>query len=232
MAQQINLFSPLFLRKRKHFSAVTMLQSLAVLLVGILAFYGYAVYQVQSLQRTAAETAATLKTQADLVANLSREFSLQGRSRLLDEETSRLTTRLKQGEELLTLLRTGGLGNTTGFSRYLSALARQGTPGVWLTGVTVAGDEASLQLNGRAQHADLVPNYIRALHKEEVMRGRRVAELRLTAREQQAAAASVTGGAPAVPTQGGAAAVPPAGAVPATTRYVEFSIIATREAAK
>lgn len=225
MAQQINLFSPLFLKKRKHFSALTMLQALGVLLVGILAFYGYAVYQVRALQRTAADTAATLKTQSELVAQLTREFSPQGRSRMLEDEATRLDARIKQREDLLALLRTGGLGNTAGFSRYLSALARQITPGVWLTGVTVGGDETSLLLNGRAQHADLVPAYIRALSKEEVMRGRRVAELRLTSREQQAPAVTAA--------PGGAAAAPAAPPPPAEPlRYVEFSLSALREGAK
>jgi hypothetical protein len=231
MAQQINLFSPLFLKKRKHFSAATMLQALAVILVGIVGFYGYAVYQVRGLQRTAADTAATLRIQSEQVASISKEFSPQGRSRLLEEEAARLNARLKQREDLLVLVRTGGLGNTTGFSRYLFALARQGTPGVWLTGVTVAGDEASLLLNGRALHADLVPTYIRALNKEEVMRGRRVSELRMTAREQQATATAAPGGATgSAPAAGGAAATPQG--APAPMRYVEFNIIATREAGK
>ena len=233
MAQQINLFSPLFLHKRKHFSAATMLQSLAVILVGILAFYGYAGYQVRTLQRTAADTAASLKTQSGLVANMTKEFSPQGRSRLLEEEAVRLGARLKQREDLLATVRTGGLGNSTGFSRYLSALARQSMPNVWLTGATVAGDEASLLINGRALHADLVPAYIRALNKEEVMRGRRVSELRMTAREQQASGTAAPGGTSAsAPAATAGAAASTQGATSPAMRYVEFNIIATREATK
>ncbi len=44
MSQQINLFNPLFLKRRKHFSAVTMAQALGVLIVGLAAFYGFARY--------------------------------------------------------------------------------------------------------------------------------------------------------------------------------------------
>jgi len=117
------------------------------------------------------------------------------------------------------MLRTGGLGNTDGFARYLGALARQTVPGVWLTGFTIGGDEAEIQIQGKVLQPDLVPVYIRALNKEEVMRGRRVSDLRLTAREEQAAPTTSAPGAnpsatPAVP----AAAV----------RYVEFSISAVR----
>jgi hypothetical protein len=69
----------------------------------------------------------------------------------------------------------------------------------------------------------LVPTYIRALNREEVMRGRRVAEMRLTAREEKEAPVTAAPGANA-PGPGAAAPKPPA----APLRYVEFSIIAVR----
>jgi hypothetical protein len=224
MAQQINLYNPIFLRKRKHFSAVTMLQALGLLLGGILAFYGYALHESRALARVADDTRKQLQAQSEQVGQLTREFSPQGRSKLLEEEVARAAARLKQREELLAVLRTGGLGNTEGFARYLAAFARQPMAGVWLTGFTIGGDESELQLNGRVLHSDLVPAYLRALNKEEVMRGRRVAEMRLTAREEKDVPVAV---APAAGTPVGtpAAAKPPA---TTTLRYVEFSISAVR----
>jgi hypothetical protein len=216
MAQQINLFNPIFLRQKKHFSAVTMLQALGLLLGGILAFYGYTLRETQALARVAEETGRQLKAQSEQVVQLTLEFSPQGRSKMLSDELGRMTTRLKQREDMLSVLRTGGLGNTEGFARYLSAFARQSMVGVWLTGFTIGGDEAELLLTGRVLHPDLVPAYIRALNREEVMRGRRVAELRLTAREERDAPGTVAPGA-------GAAAVPSV-----ARRYVEFNISAVR----
>lgn len=219
MAQQINLFNPAFRRQRKHFSAVTMLQTLAVLLVGIVAFYGYTTHETSTLARVADEAGKQFKAQAAQVAKLTQEFSPQGRSRMLEEEVTRAAVRLKQREEMLALLRTGGLGNTEGFARYLAAFARQPLAGVWLTGFSIGGDETELLLNGRVLHAELVPAYIRALNREEVMRGRRVAELRLTAREVRDAAGTAAPGAPAAE---------PA----APTRYIEFNLTALRDAKK
>ncbi len=219
MSQQINLYNPIFLQKRKYFSAVTMLQALGLLLGGILAFYGYALMESRALTRVAEDTRKQLQAQSEQVGRLTREFSPQGRSKLLEDELARATVRLKQREDLLSVLRTGGLGNTDGFARYLGALARQTIPGVWLTGFTISGDEAELRLSGRVLHSDLVPAYIRALNKEEVMRGRRVAELRLTAREERDAGVTAAPGTnPAV------APKPPA----APLRYVEFSLSAVR----
>ena len=149
MAQQINLFNPIFLKQKKYFSAVTMLQALALLLAGIVAFYGYAFHESRTLARVADDTRKQLQSQSEQIGKLTREFSPQGQSKLLEEEVARMSARLKQRQELLAMLRTGGLGNTDGFARYLSALARQTVPGVWLTGFTIGGDEAELQLTGR-----------------------------------------------------------------------------------
>ena len=219
MAQQINLFNPIFLTQKKYFSAVTMLQALALLLGGILVFYGYTLRETQALARVAEDTGRQLKAQSEQVARLTQEFSPQGRSKMLADELARATARLKQREEMLSVLRTGGLGNTDGFARYLSAFARQSMSGVWLTAFTIGGDESELLVTGRVLQADLVPAYIRALNREQVMRGRRIAELRLTAREERDAAGTAAPGA-------GPAAAPAA----APRRYVEFNLTAVRGA--
>lgn len=219
MAQQINLFNPVFLKQKRYFSAVTMLQALGLLLGGVLAFYGYVLYESHSRARQAADATRQLAVQSEQVARLTREFSPQGRSRLLQDELGRASARLKQREELMAVLRTGGLGNTSGFARYLTAFARQPVGGVWLTGFSISGDEIELVLSGRVLQPDLVPAYIRALNREDVMRGRRVSELRLTAREERDPAGTAAPGGSAGP-----AAKPPA----APARYVEFSLIALR----
>ena len=42
MSQQINLFNPLFLEKKKYFSAVTMTQALGLIVLGMAGFYTFA----------------------------------------------------------------------------------------------------------------------------------------------------------------------------------------------
>jgi Tfp pilus assembly protein PilN len=223
MAQQINLFNPIFLQQKKHFSAVTMLQALGLLFAGIVVFYGYALFETRALTRVAEDSRRQLQTQSEQVAKLTREFSPQGRSKALQDELTRAAAQLKQREDLIAMLSTGALGNTEGFARYLSALARQNLAGVWLTGFNVSGDEVELRLSGRVLYPDLVPAYVRALNREEVMRGRRIAEMRLTAREERAAPVTAAPGASAADSAA-AAAKPPA----APQRYVEFEITAVR----
>lgn len=218
MAQQINLFNPVFLKQKKYFSAVTMLQSLGLVIAGVLAFYGYTLYSTQVQSRIAANSAQQLAAQSQQVAGLAG----QGRNRMLQDELAQARARLKQREETLGLLRTGGLGNTAGFARYMTALAHEQVGGVWLTGFSISGDEAELHLTGRVLQADLVPAYLRALNREEVMRGRRIAELRLTAREERDSSTAAPGANPQ------AAGDPAQAAAP--NRYVEFNLIALRSA--
>jgi hypothetical protein len=221
MAQQINLFNPVFLKQKKYFSAVTMLQSLGLVIAGVLAFYGYTLYSTRMQSRVAADSVQQLASQTQQVAVLAS----QGKSRLLQDELARADARLKQREDTLGLLRTGGLGNSAGFARYLTALAHESVGGVWLTGFSISGDEAELHLSGRVLQADLVPSYLRALSREEVMRGRRIAELRLTAREERDSGTAAPGANPQPAGENSAASTK------APSRYVEFSLIALRSAA-
>ena len=218
MSQQINLYNPAFLRQKKYFSARTMVQALALIACGIAAFTGYAAFQVKALAQITADSDRQLAVQRAQLAALTKELGGQGKGTLLDE-LARAEAQVKSRRELLASLQTGVLGNVQGFSRYLAAFARQQSQGVWLTGISLGGDENDLLVRGRVLRAELLPPYLRALSHEEVMRGRRVTELRLSASQDPAAAVA--------PGQPGAAS--PASAAPRRpTRFVEFSLLAPR----
>ena len=56
MAQQINLFNPVFLKQKRHFSAAAMAQAAGLIAIGVLAIYALQVRQTRSLERVASET--------------------------------------------------------------------------------------------------------------------------------------------------------------------------------
>lgn len=230
MSQQINLFNPVFLRKKKYFSAVTMLQALGLIAVGTIAFAGYAAYKVQVLAAAAAQSEQQFAAQRTQFAALAKELGPQGSGGLLADEIAKSEARLNARRDLLTTLRTGELGNVEGFSKYLAAFARRRVDGVWLTALSVGGDENDMVVRGRALRPELVPSYLRALNGEEVMRGRHVTELSLTANRETTGAPIP--GSPTGSTQGAPASM--ASQPHAPTRYIEFSFVAPRnpEAAK
>lgn len=220
MAQQINLYNPIFLKQRKYFSAQTMVQALALIVFGTLLVYVYAVYHAGTMERLAEETEKQALQQREQLTRLGTDLSPQGRSKLLDEEIAKLDKQVKDRRELLASMRSGALGNSEGFSRQFVAFARQAIPGVWLTGFTLGGDSDELSVRGRVLYPDLVPAYIRALSHEDAMRGRRVAELKLVAHEATAQKAGANTGN----TPGKADLRQP-------SRYVEFSLNAPRRLA-
>lgn len=182
MTQQINLYNPIFLKQEKYFSARTMAQALALLLLGLVALYGYAFLQTVSAQY-AAETSAQLEQYVLLSAKLSP----QAQSKALEAEVARLEAEMKARQETLAALGSGVLGNTAGISEFLAAFGRRSMDGVWLTAFDIGEGGNDLNLTGRVLHADLVTAYLRALSEEPVMRGRRVTQMKLLARTEPAA---------------------------------------------
>jgi len=195
MSQQINLFNPLFMHEEKYFSARTMAQNLGLIALGLLAFYVYALVQTRDLESLAAGYGRQLATQRDQFVSLGA----QGRGKLLEAEVSRLETEVKARRDMLSMLQGGGLGNTDGFSRYFAAFARHPMRGVWLTGFSVADNGNVLNIRGRVLHPDLVPEYLKSLNQDDVMRGRLVTELKLVARDESDTRRRAAAGANAGP---------------------------------
>lgn len=98
----------------------------------------------------------------------------------LADEVRRMEARLELQRELLVALETGGIGNTEGFSKYLTALARRRVEGVWLTGIHVTAVDGQIGLSGQMIRPDLLPVYIRELKTDEVLRGQGFAALDLS----------------------------------------------------
>lgn len=207
MSQQLNLFNPVFLRQKKYFSAVTMAQCLGIVLVALIAMYGFQRWQLVGLESQLVEAEAQFKT----VQRQLTEFGAAKRSpsKALEDEATRLEAQVKAQEALLARLDGDELGNTDGFSRYLNALARQTVAGVWITGFTATGTEGPLMIRGRLLQPELLATYLRMLNREDSLRGHGFAELQLTTHEEKAQTAN-----------GQAAAA----------RYVEFTLGATKPA--
>jgi type IV pilus assembly PilN-like protein len=209
MSQQINLFNPIFLKQKKHFSARTMLQGLLLIIGAVAAVYVLQVYQLSALRTQE----RGMRLQADQVTQRLASAGGDPRAagaKALEDEIRSAESELKTLQELAGALQTEARSGNEGFSRYLAAFARQPVSGLWLTGFTVVGDD--LELRGRALKAELLPVFIRRLSREDVLRGKAFSEVSVTAQ----AAAQKAGPAQ----QAGASQVP--------QRYVEFSL-ATRD---
>ena len=179
MSQQINLFNPIFMKQRKYFSLLTMLQALGMIIVGSLFFYGYANYQVDQLGQQSVESSKRYNSEQARLARYTAEFSPQLVNQALQDEVRRLEKQVIDQAELIEIIKSGAVGNTTGYSEYMRAFSRQVVQGLWLTGFSVTGDATQISLSGAVLSPELLPTYIQRLGKEGIMQGKTFSTLQM-----------------------------------------------------
>jgi hypothetical protein len=221
VSQQINLFNPIFLKQKKIFTAVPMVEALGVIVAGALLLNWYAVQNVGELEKEAAAGKAILAKREQRLNQAKAQFAPRTKDPTLAAQVTAAEAELKALHDVTSVLQGGALGNTAGYAEYFRALSRQNVNGLWLTGVSINGAGNDIGVQGRAMQATLIPNYIARLTGERVMRGKTFASLDIGRPDAAAPATSA-----AVP---GAAAAP----APAAAPFVEFSLQSTvQEAAK
>ena len=229
MSQQINLFNPIFLKQKKTFSAVNMLDALALLLAGVAAFYAYASIESLNLDRQSVETARQYNLSKARLVESSARYAPKKIDAGLEAEVNHLQAQVNERKAALDSLGNGLLASGVSYAEYMRALARQSLAGLWLTGFRVGKGGAEMEIIGRALQPELVPSYIQRLNQERAMHGRVFDSLSMT---QQAGAlpadASLSAGALPADASPSAGALPadasrPAGA-PASYSYTEFRL--------
>ena len=205
MSQQINLFNPIFMKQRKYFTLLAMLQALGLIGVGALFFYGYAVYQVGQLQRQSQQSTQQLNTEQARFARVAGEYSAQRSPQLLQDEVKKLEKELADQTAMVDTLKSGAVGNTSGYSQYMRAFSRQVVQGLWLPGFKLTGDAAQISLSGGVLDPELLPIYIQRLGKEPAMRGKSFSTLQMQQHQAEAGKENKS----------------------AAARYVEFTLYST-----
>lgn len=168
MSQQINLISPLLLKKRYAFGVREMGLGLAVIVAGALAWGGVLHYQADQLETRAAQQETRQAAAQEAFDQLSAAAARPA-SALLADRVKATQVRVAQREVLL-----ASIGGTleqaaAGFSPRLRALAQGRTEGVWLNGFTLAQDHVALK--GSALDAGLLTSYMDRLGKQTPFAG-------------------------------------------------------------
>lgn len=185
MRQQINLYQPMFRKQQKIFSAVTMLQITAFFIVVLSSIYVFNVYQLKPFSVEIEKSDSQLAKLSDQIEVMSKTFPQMGKSRLMESEISRLTTRLENIKKIKTALSEGSFGNVAGFSGYFEALARGYVEGAWLTGINIADGGGKLNLSGKSVNPELVPVYIKRLADAPVFKNQKFNMLELVRISEQ-----------------------------------------------
>lgn len=181
MSQQINLFNPVFLKQRKVFTSVAMLQAFAVLLTGIAALAAYSQYSVTQLAQQSLQSETQLtRRQARLVETTAKMTPPVASPEILAQIAIK-ELQLQALKKAAKVIEQGAFGDTQGYAEYFRALARQHAPGLWLTGVSIGAAGQGISIEGRALTADLVPAFIGRLADEAALQGKSFNGLQITA---------------------------------------------------
>lgn len=173
MSRQVNLLNPTLARRKLAFSALAMAQGLGVVMLGLAVTYVAVAYRGAQLERQSTALTERLKTEQARLEKITRELAPRQKNKLLEDEVKQLGAELAAREEVLATLRgSGAIGDTKGYSAYMRGFARQIVDGLWLTEFSIGAAGKEIAIGGRALEAELVPNYLKRLKREEVMQGR------------------------------------------------------------
>jgi hypothetical protein len=179
VSQQINLFNPIFLKQKKYFSAVAMVQALGLVLLGSILLVFYTKYQLGLLEREAISVSGQLVTVQSQLAKVTAEYAPRQNSKSFDDQIRAAETEVRSLQQVSDVLKNGELGNTKGYSEYLRAFSRQIVNGLWLTDISLVGAGNEIGIKGRTVNPALVPAYISRLKHEPSMQGKSFATLEM-----------------------------------------------------
>ena len=172
MSQQINLFNVAAHNAEKTFSVTHMQRGMGAILLCAILIYSYVLYQSNQLGQKLEEANTNLQTEQSRVAGLAAEFSRQHAGLTIEQELKKIADELAAQREIIHSLKSGVIGNTQGYAKYMQAYARQIVSGIWLTGFSIEGDAVQMSISGAALSPELVPGFIMRLNHEAVMRGK------------------------------------------------------------
>jgi len=165
MHQQINLFQPVFRKQQKVFSASTLAQITAAVLVLLLAILGHVRWSLASMGRSAEALQQQHEHIRKQIDALEAAYQTPD-TEALDAEIEQLMADIDQRNSLLVQFDQQIIQHRNGFAAQFSALAERHMSGLWLEGITVEGD-GRIELRGISLDAKLVPAYLQQLQKRQ-----------------------------------------------------------------
>lgn len=179
MSQQINLYNPLF-EPRREWLSFNVAATLILAVLGLIAAGSIAAnWRYHSLVRQEQVASQRLANAKEEMTRLANQLAGRQKDPQLLAELDRVQAELKSRDEVIAVLQGGALGNTSGYSEYLRAFARQSIEGLWLTGFSISGAGHHVVIEGRTLRADLVPDYLQRLNRERILQGSTFAEMQM-----------------------------------------------------
>ncbi len=179
MSQQINLYAPRLRPRHELATARNLGIAAAALLVLMTALASYARFEASQDAAAAAVSQKQLAAAQEKMTALSKLVAERRISPALTAEVEAAKAMLTARTEIMGALDSGKLGNTAGFSAFMSGFAQHAQNDLWLTGFTVSAGGEEIEIRGRLLDPAKLPVYVQGLSREAVFQGRRFAALEM-----------------------------------------------------
>jgi hypothetical protein len=174
---QINLYNPAFEEHRALLSFNGAAIGWAAIAAFVIAWAAYERAGLQTMVRQNQDLTAQISAGQAEVQTLAGRLAGRKPNAEMTAEISKLENEILGRQDVMAVLKSGGLGDTKGFSEHFKAFARQSFEGVWLTGLQIGAGGRDMVMEGRALQADQVPRYLKRLNAETAMQGHPFSEL-------------------------------------------------------
>ncbi len=179
MPQQINLSQPVLLTQKRYFSAQTMAQAFALMVVvgGALAAYG-----VWSLNSATQAIRTTLDAQAPELASL-RVAIASGRAdagagaEALGKELAARRAQLLERQNTVVELRRGLMAPGQGHAARLQLVAQTIPAQAWIT--EVRADASQLEVHGFTQEPEVLNDWVARLARSPLLIGQQLSKVKV-----------------------------------------------------
>jgi hypothetical protein len=163
--QQVNLYLPELRPNREPLRAIHMLWGCVGLMVLLLLFTVFSVFQNRRLEAKLVESQAATKTILQQVDLLAKNKPAQS-SADLDARLEQLQTSMQRHMQILAMIQHQDLGNDKGFSAQLNALAEASLSSVSLESFSLQKGGSYAELSGKTSSADQIPLYLQRLRND------------------------------------------------------------------
>ncbi|OFE12904.1 hypothetical protein PHACT_06905 [Pseudohongiella acticola] len=158
--QQINLLLPELRPRRDWLNAARLSLVLVAIVTVLLLNAGWTAWQSGRLADQLEVAQAALNAQTERTEEIERDVAGRATDQALIREMESREQRLAQSRELYDFMSTTTLGNLSGYSEHLKDLSRASFPGLWLRQFSISGDASHVLLQGSAQQAAMLPDFV------------------------------------------------------------------------
>lgn len=179
MIQQVNLYQD-GLKTKTTSDLNNYLYGIALAALLFLGFSIYLLIDQNNTETNIEQAHQQLSDTEQQVQLMQEQYPEQQVDTFIQQEISRYENILSSLSQVVYLLSDNKSDQTQGFSRYLSALARQSSADIWLTEISIDAERNYLSLHGSTFNTKTIPEFLQKLHQETVFNGRVFDSLNMT----------------------------------------------------